>query len=255
MLSYHVDVSLKNSYSRYTSAGCYFLEPSMKKKIYILIAGTLLVANGSSVKAQCCAGGSGSPIAGGASQGVLQERQIELSTNFQFINTDKFYKKDVPDTGGTFDSFSSTYQYFKLAYGVSKNFTMSVESGYYFKKKETGLEGNPATTYKAKGFGDLVIFPRYDVLNWTEEKHRTEITLGLGYKIPLGSHNDSVQVEQDPQFPGPVIYYPKPQAVQLSSGAHDIIFYTFLYRGYTEKNFRIFASAMYIKKGWNSSGE
>ena len=205
--------------------------------------------------AQCCAGGSGSPIAGGASQGVLLERQIELNTNFQFINADKFYKKDVPDTGGTFDSFSSTYEYFRLAYGVTKDFTMSVESGYFFKKKETGKKGDPATTYESKGIGDLIIFPRYDIMNRTEEKHRTEITLGLGIKIPLGSYNDSVQVPQDPQFPGPVIYYPKPQAAQLSSGAHDIIFYTFIYRGYTEKEFRIFTNAMYIKKGWNPNGE
>lgn len=224
---------------------------------YLKTLGILLlcVASTGTLSAQCCAGGSGSPIAGGASQGVLLERQVELNTNFQFISSDKFYKKDSPDTNRTFDSFRSTYEYFRLAYGVTKDFTMSVESGYYFQKKETGLNGDPLSTYETSGIGDLIIFPRYDIVNWSEEKHRTEVTIGLGYKIPLGSYNDSVQVPQDPQFPGPVIYYPKPQAVQLSSGAQDIIFYAFLYRGYTEKEFRIFANAMYIKKGWNSNGE
>src|SRR5260221_6295548 len=184
--------------------------------------------------AQCCAGGSGSPIAGGASQGVLQERQVELSTNFQFISTDKFYKKDVRDTSRTFDSFSSTYEYFKLAYGLTKNLTMSVESGYFFEKKEIGLDKNPATTYESKGIGDLIIFPRYDVINWTEEKHRTEVTVGLGIKIPLGSYNDSTgNIEP---FSGQTFYVSKPTSVQLSSGANDIIFYTFPFRGYTDKN-------------------
>lgn len=207
---------------------------------------------------QCCAGGSGSPIAGGASQGVLLERQIELNTNFQFISTNKFYKRDspAPDSLRTFDSFSSRYEYFRLAYGVTKNFTMSVESGYFFNKKETGLNEDPLTTYETKGIGDLIIFPRYDVINWTEEKTRTEVTLGLGYKIPLGSYNDSIGIIPEfPAFPGQIIYATKPQAVQLSSGAQDIIFYTFLYRGYTEKKFKVFANAMYIKKGWNPNGE
>src|SRR5215216_1454506 len=110
----------------------------MKRRVWVKIiaAVSLCITGNNWVHAQCCAGGSGSPIAGGASQGVLLERQVELNTNFQFISTDKFYKKDSPDTAGTFDSFSSTYEYFRLAYGVTKNFTMSVESGYYFKKKE-----------------------------------------------------------------------------------------------------------------------
>jgi len=34
------------------------------------------------IQAQCCAGGSGSCIAGGAAQGVLAERQMELNINF-----------------------------------------------------------------------------------------------------------------------------------------------------------------------------
>ncbi len=207
------------------------------------------------LNAQCCAGGSGSPIAGGASQGVLMERQMELNTNFQFISTDRFYKNDseVPASTGTFDSFNSTYEYFRIAYGVSKNLTMSVESGYYFNKKEVGLNGNPATTYESKGIGDLILFPRYDIINWTEINHRTELTIGIGTKIPLGSYNDSTgNIEP---FSGNIYYVSKPTSVQLSSGANDIIFYTFLFREYTEHNFRIFANSMYIKKGYNPNGE
>ena len=76
---------------------------------------------------------------------------------------------------------------------------------------------------------------------------------GLGYKIPLGSYNDSTgNVEP---FSGTTYYVTKPLSVQLSSGAQDIIFYTFLFHGFTKQNFRIFANAMYVKKGWNPNGE
>jgi len=220
-------------------------------KIIVLLL--VLVFGCTSVHAQCCAGGSGSCIAGGASQGVLQYQQVELNTNFQFINTDRFYRKDSRNEKGSFDKYSSQYEYFRLAYGVSKNFTFSVESGYYLLKKEVGLNNNPATTYSSKGFGDLIVFPRYDILNLHKEKTSTEITVGLGYKIPLGSYNDSTgNVEP---FSGQTFYVTKPQSVQLSSGAQDIIFYTFLFREYVKSKFRFFANAMYIRKGYNPNGE
>jgi Heavy metal binding domain len=212
----------------------------------------LLVVN-TEAMAQCCSGGSGSPIAGGISQGVLTERQMEVAINTQFIQTNQFYTEDSKETEKYFDSFSSIYEYFRVAYGVTKNFSMSMETGYYFQKKETGLDDNPQSTYESQGIGDLILFPRYDVVNRTTPTTRTEVTVGLGFKIPLGSYNDSTgNVEP---FSGMTYYITKPQSVQLSSGAQDIIFYTFLFRGYPLKNFRVFANGIYIKKGWNPIGE
>ena len=204
---------------------------------------------------QCCAGGSGSPIAGGASQGVLLDRQIEISASTLLVNTSRFYRQDVhvSDSLATFDQFYSSYEYFRVAYGVTKDFTMSVEGGYYINKTEVGKNNNPATTYTSTGISDIIIFPGYDIINWTEEKHRTEVTLGLGLKIPVGGYNDSVgNVEP---FSGHTYYVTKPTAVQLSSGSQDFIFYTFLSRSYTERKFRVFANAFYIKKGYNPNGE
>lgn len=207
----------------------------------------------SPAKSQCCAGGSGCAVAGGTSQGVLSEKQVELNTNFQFISANKFYKKDIPDTNRTFDGFSSQYEYFRFAYGISKNLTMSVESGYFLNKKETGLNGDPVSTYESKGFADLIIFPRLDIFNHVTLKTKSEITLGMGYKIPLGSYNDSTgNVEP---FSGTTYYVTEPLSVQLSSGAQDIIFYSFLFHSWSKTNFRVFASGLYVKKGWNPNGE
>src|SRR5512137_888209 len=95
-----------------------------------LVIVSSLLMYGSASFAQCCAGGAGSPIAGGTSQGVLSARQVEVNTNFQFINSDKFFTKDSPDNNKYFDRFRSAYQYFRVACGITANFMMSVETGY-----------------------------------------------------------------------------------------------------------------------------
>lgn len=227
------------------------MKGSFLRNVFFVIIGVLF--SHQSADAQCCAGGGGTCIAGGASQGVLQYGEIELNTNFQFISTDKFYNKDSPAEKGSFDSFSSQYEYFRVAYGVSKNLTFSVESGYYLLKKEVGLNNEPSKTHTSTGIGDLVVFPRYEILNYKKGKTANEITIGLGYKVPLGSYNDSTGFIEP--YLGKTYYVTKPQAVQLSSGAQDLIFYTFLFREHLKSRLKFFANAMFIRKGYNPNGE
>jgi hypothetical protein len=216
----------------------------------IIISVSMLLVSKNIYSQGCCSGGSGSPIAGGASQGVLLDRQMEIGANYQYISTNKFFSKDH-DTIPTIDNLSSNYTYLRVAYGVTKNFTMSVESGYFINKTLVGL--NKRDTVKSSGIGDLILFPRYDIFNRTEETKRTEITLGLGYKIPLGKHDDSTVVGTT--YQGKKIYTTSPPTVQPTNGSQDIIFYGFVYRGYPLKNFRIFGNGLYVKKGWNSLGQ
>lgn len=193
----------------------------------------------------CCSGGSGSPIAGGASQGVLQDRQMEIGLNYQYYNTDKFKSGDK-DTISTIKSFNSNYLYLRVAYGLTKNLTMSVESGYFLNKTQDD-------TIKSSGIADLILFPRYDVLNRTTETRRTELTLGLGLKIPLGKYDDSTYTYTD--YRGKKHYTTSPPTVQPTNGSNDFIFYGFFFRGYPLKNFRLFANALYIHKGYNPLGQ
>ena len=46
---------------------------------FLLISLFALILNTSVFSQGCCSGGAGSPIAGGAATGVLQENQIEIS--------------------------------------------------------------------------------------------------------------------------------------------------------------------------------
>jgi len=200
--------------------------------------------------AQCCSAGSGSPIAGGSSQGVLAERQLELSANFQYISSNVFLtgSNTAPDF---LDNYQSSYLYTRIAYGVTQDFTISVESGYWLNRSQIGL--NALDTNATYGVGDLILFPRYDVVNHTSENNRTELTLGLGYKIPLGSYTDSISKVEP--FSGDVYKLRMPLAVQPTTGAYDIIFYGFFFRGFPDDNFSFFSNLVYIKKGWNELGE
>ena len=197
---------------------------------------------------QCCAGGSGSPIAGGTSQGVLQLHQFDFNTNFQHISTKKFLTGDA-QAKNFLDSYKSNYIYNRIGYGVSKDFTMYIETGYFLDKTQVTL--NKVQTIKSKGLGDLILFPRVTVINKTKKNKKTELTVGLGYKIPLGKYNDSNR-EVEP-FSGEIFYITKPLAVQPTSGAQDFIFYSFFLKDFA--NIRYFANATYIKKGWNPLGE
>ncbi|MFI5141876.1 MAG: hypothetical protein ACHQII_05925 [Bacteroidia bacterium] len=217
----------------------------------ILIIGIVTFLFPNQIFAQgCCSGGSGSPIAGGTSQGVLAERQAEIGMSWQSINTDKFLTGDKPAFNFLKDYYSN-YLYSRFAYGVTKNFTMSIEAGYFFNKTQIGLGDVKVSD---KGISDLIIFPRYKIYEHNTEKTRDEITLGIGLKIPLGKYLDSTVSSVNP-FNGEKNYIKMPPVVMPTTGANDFIFYGFAYRGYPEKKFRIFANAIYIRKGWNALGE
>jgi hypothetical protein len=196
------------------------------------------------IKAQgCCSGGAGNPIAGGTSTGVLLKNQIEISFNYQHNFSDKFFYGKTDTSLTSFDNLNSNYLFLRTDYGLNKNLTLSIASGYFLNKSKVGY--NLSDTINSKGLSDLIFFPRYNIYNKDLPFTRSEITLGLGVKIPIGSHTDSSQT-----IPG--VWDVNPPISQLSSGANDIILYSFFYREYKLKRFRVFANILHINKGYNS---
>jgi hypothetical protein len=230
----------------------YSINPFPLSQVLRALTISLLTFATSGAAAQgCCSGGSGSPIAGGASQGVLKERQLEISVNHQYFSTGRFLAKDR-DTVPLLDNINSNYLYGRIAWGLTDKFTMSVESGYFINKTQYGRERKD--TVGSSGIADLILFPRYCVLTRNTEETRNEITLGMGLKIPVGKYNDSSVVYRNP-YTNQRYYAIDPPTVQPTNGSHDFIFYGFLYRGYVESKFRVFSSLIYIRKGWNPLGQ
>lgn len=210
----------------------------------ILIIGNHLIGQG------CCSGGSGIPIAGGAATGVLKEHQMEVSGNYQYIRSNKFYTENR-DTAALFDNLNSSYFFLRTDYGLTDKLTLSIAGGYFLNKSLVELE--KTDTISSSGFGDLIIFPRFDIYNKTKNRKQTEVTVGLGLKIPIGSHSDSNLV-----FSHPIagdIYSISPPTVQPTNGSYDMMFYSFFFRSYQKRKFRIFANTFYFRRGYNSLGQ
>ena len=213
----------------------------------ILVSIITILANINIYAQGCCSGGAGSPIAGGAASGVLQEYQMEISVNHQFNSSNKFYTGSK-STEPLFKNLTSNYMFFRTDYGVSKKLTLSLATGYYLNKsKEADYVINNRTS---SGFSDLIIFPRYSVYNKNNNFKRTEIALGLGIKMPIGTHIDST-------LTGPNewdFYKTNPPLVQTTNGSNDFMFYSFIFREYQKRKLRLFISALHVKKNFNSLG-
>ena len=195
----------------------------------------------------CCSGGGSNPIAGGTATGVLQKYQMEVSLNYQNNTSNKFFEgTEEVSQEGIYDKLSSEYLFLRTDYGISKRLTLSLATGYHLNKALK--EKDTTTTLSNSGVGDLIIFPRYDIYNETKGNIRSEITLGIGLKIPIGSHTDTMEIRTD-------IWDLIPPTIQLSTGGTDLMFYSFFLREYKKQKLRFFANSLYIKKGYNSLDE
>ena len=195
----------------------------------------------------CCSGGGSNPIAGGTATGVLQKYQMEVSLNYQNNTSSKFFEgTEEVSQEGIYDKLSSEYLFLRTDYGISKRLTLSLATGYHLNK--TLKEKDTTTTLSNSGMGDLIIFPRYDIYNETKGNIRSEITLGIGLKIPIGSHTDTMEIRPD-------IWDLIPPTIQLSTGGTDLMLYSFFFREYKKQKFRLFVNSLYIRKGYNSLDE
>jgi len=193
----------------------------------------------------CCSGGGSNPIAGGAATGVLQKYQMEVSLNYQVNQSNKFFEgAEEVEQVGIYDKLSSEYLFLRTDYGISKKLTLSLATGYHLNKALK--EQDTTKTLSNSGMGDLIIFPRYDIYNETKGNIRSEMTLGIGVKLPIGSHTDTVDSSRSntPEY--------LPPTLQLSTGGTDIMLYALYFREYKKQKFRVFANSLYIRKGYNS---
>ena len=213
----------------------------------IVLAIFSLLFQGFAFSQGCCSGGGSNPIAGGTATGVLQKYQMEVSLNYQNNTSNKFFEgtEEVIQVG-IYDKLSSEYLFLRTDYGISKKLTLSLATGYHLNKN-LSYQGKD-TSASSSGIGDIIIFPRYDIYNETKGNIRSEITLGVGLKVPIGSHTDTMEIRPD-------IWDLIPPTIQLTTGATDLMLYSFFFREYKKQKFRLFANSLYIRKGYNSLDE
>ena len=178
---------------------------------------------------------------------MLQENQMEISINYQNNSSNKFFAENR-DTTSLFNNLNSDYLFFRVDYGLSKKLTLSVASGYFLDKSKIGKDNSD--TISSNGVGDLIIFPRYSIYNKTANFKRTAVVIGLGLKIPLGSHNDTTNLGSY----GIDNYQMNPPMLQTTNGSQDLMFNSFFFREYQKSKLRLFISSLYVKKGYNSLG-
>ena len=228
-----------------------------------LLTTVFLFGNYQLLVAQCCSGGGGgaSSLAGNFAQGVLAKNQFEINMNFQHTNTQKFMtgnsRMEMEDyhalaSNNYLHGYNNNFLYTRLGFGLTDKLTLSVETGYYLNKTEY-RRGYLVDEASSTGFSDLIIFPKYNVFYRKTEKHTTEITLGMGIKIPVGSHNDSILVYTD-SVSGVEWYDTKSPSIQLSSGSNDFQFFGSVSRRFIPLKMGISLSSFYIHKGRNPDG-
>lgn len=198
----------------------------------------------------CCSGGASNPIAGGAATGVLQKNQMEISGNYQIMNSNKFFSQSN-ETSKLFNNLNSNYLFLRTDYGISEKLTLSLASGYFINKTLIGFENIDTTN--SRGVSDLIILPRLDVFNKINDRTKTELTLGIGMKIPLGSHSDSTLIISHPIIGD--IYSINPPTVQNTNGSIDLVYYAFFFRSYIKKKLSVFTNILYLNRGFNSLGQ
>ncbi len=214
--------------------------------------------------AQCCAGGGGgaSSVAGNFSQGVLLKNQLEFNLNYQHTYTNRFKVIDQEISISDYheaafnnylEGVTTNFLYARLAYGLSDKLTFSLEAGYYINKTEF-KEDYLVDTATSRGISDITLFPRYNVYLKKTALHQTEVTLGMGMKIPVGEFHDSMSIGRD-ALTGEEYFEKKSLAIQPSSGANDFLFYAFISRKFIPQNLSLYLSSLYIIKGWNPDGD
>lgn len=236
----------------------------MNMKILLLILGTCAISTTGNAQG-CCSGGGSNPIAGNSSAGVLNKNQFEVQVNYQYSNSNSF-KSGNTDTIAFFDDLTTQYLYSKVDYGITDKLTLSAGLGYYFDMRITDFpdaSGEQRIT-STKGVGDLIVLPRFSIFDRVKNSNRSELTLGLGTKIPLGSNNDStftgyayfINMQSGvPQLDSNEIWSVSPPTIQATTGSLDFIAYAFYFMNFTRSNIRFFSNAMYIRRGWNSLGQ
>ena len=188
----------------------------------------------SEASAQCCS--VGSPVGGTTSIGTLPENNIRATLFYRYGYGNRYITADGKETvGGVKQAYSSFTGLF-ADYGITNNFTLSVELGYFLNKVQ---DWDTVGIFQTSGFSSAVLMGKYNFLNDADEEF--EFTAGLGAKIPFST---------TPQKQNNVVL---PRDVQTTPGAYGAVAMLFFHKGFSESSTHLFLVHRIEINGTNSN--
>lgn len=117
-------------------------------------------------------------------RGVLQSKNLEISTFYRYSYASQFYYQDSKVGFGDEEIVNFNLLNLYSAYGLTQNLTLEADAGHFFYHTK-----NLCDTVSGNNFANLNISAKLNLLN--QKEHSINLTLGLGGKIPLT--NDIVE--------------------------------------------------------------
>lgn len=232
-------------------------------KLRFLIGGAFAFITVDTFGQGCCSGGGTNPLAGGNATGLLKPGQAEWVVSHSFSQTSTFYT-GTHKTDPYFEKTKSSYKFTRLDYGVTDKLNISAALGYYsarkiyqFKNEQLGEQ----RIIQSKGWGDLILMPRFQLYRNEKPSKSHEIDVGLGLKIPLGISNDSNFVGyakflntsgSTPFIDSTAIWHTSPPLIQTTTGSMDLIS-SLLYL-HNNRGINYVVNLLYMYRGWNPLG-
>lgn len=111
-------------------------------------------------------------------RGVLQSKNLEISTFYRYSYASQFYYQDSKVGFGDEEIVNFHLLNLYSAYGLTQNLTLEADAGHFYYTTK-----NLCDTVSGNNFSNLNISAKLNLLNQTE--HSINFTLGVGGKVPL----------------------------------------------------------------------
>lgn len=122
--------------------------------------------------------GGATPFSLTDNRGVLQSKNLEISTFYRYSYASQFYYQDSKVGFGEEEIVNFHLLNLYSAYGLTQNLTLEADAGHFYYTTK-----NLCDTVSGNNFSNLNISAKLNLLNQTE--HSINFTLGVGGKVPL----------------------------------------------------------------------
>ena len=188
--------------------------------------------------AQCCS--VGSPVGGTTSIGTLPSNNLRATLFYRYGYGNRYIAGDGKETEGGVKQAYSSFTGLFADFGITNDFTLSVELGYFLNKVQ---DWDTVGIFQTSGFSSAVLMGKYNFLNDTEDEF--EFTAGLGAKIPFSTIPQKIITSKG--------FTVLPRDVQPTPGAFGSVAMLFLHKGFSESSTHLFLVHRIEINGTNSN--